>query len=82
MQQLKNIEDIEIALNEYGEIVMKKDNKNNVMIMSMEEYKEQIMREDIIKKLKKSEEEIEKGEGIPAEILFKELRQKYGYWQI
>lgn len=79
MQQLKNIEDIEIALNEYGEIVMKKDNKNNVMIMSMEEYKEQIMREDIIKKLKKSEEEIEKGEGIPAEILFKELRQKYGY---
>ena len=34
---------------------------------------------DIITKLQKSEEEIEKGEGIEAEIAFKEWRQKYGY---
>ena len=37
------------------------------------------MKEEIIKKLKKSEEEIENGEGIKADIAFKELRQKYGY---
>lgn len=34
---------------------------------------------DIIEKLKKSEEEIERGEGIEAKTFFKELRQKYGY---
>jgi len=50
---------------------------------SIKEYRKTLMsknmRKDIIKKLKKSEEEIEKGEGIEAEIAFKELRQKYGY---
>ena len=34
---------------------------------------------DIVNKLKKSEEEIERGEGIEADIFFKELRQKYDY---
>ncbi len=42
-------------------------------------YNKKRMQEDIIKKLKKSEEEIEKGEGIKADIAFKELRQKYEY---
>ena len=39
----------------------------------------QTISQDIINKLKKSEEEIERGEGIEAEIAFRELRQKYGY---
>lgn len=34
---------------------------------------------DIVNKLKKSEEEIENGEGIEADIFFRELRQKYDY---
>ncbi len=38
------------------------------------------MKSDIIEKLKQSEKEIENGEGIDAEVAFKELRQKYGYW--
>ena len=37
------------------------------------------MKEDIINKLKNSEEEIEKGEVINADAFFKELRQKYDY---
>ena len=40
---------------------------------------EEELRRDIIKKLKQSEAEIERGEGIKAEIVFKEWRQKYGY---
>lgn len=36
-------------------------------------------REEIISKLKKAEEEIENGEGTSADIVFKELRQKFGY---
>lgn len=79
MQQSINIKEIENAIDEYGEIVLSKNKKNNVIIMSMEEYKKNSMKADIIEKLKKSEEEIEKGEGIEADIAFKELRQKYGY---
>ena len=35
--------------------------------------------EEIIKALKKSEEEIENGEGIESDKAFKELRKKYAY---
>lgn len=73
MQQLTNIQEIETAVNEYGEIVVSKNNKNNVIVMSMEEYNKKNMREDIIKSLKKSEKEIENGEGIEADVAFKKL---------
>ena len=78
MQHL-NIQEIETAVNQYGEIVLSKNNKNNVIVMSMEEYNKNILRKEIIKALKKSEEEIEKGEGIDSDTAFEELRQKYGY---
>ena len=55
MQQLTNLKEIENAINEYGEIVVSKNSKNNVVIMSMEEYNKNILREKIIKELKKSE---------------------------
>ncbi len=71
-----NMQEIETAINKYGNIVLSKGKENNIMIMSLEEYK---MKEDIISKLKKSEEEIEKGEVISADMFFKELRQKYDY---
>ena len=35
--------------------------------------------EEIIKEIKQSEEEFERGLGIPAEEVFKELREKYGF---
>ena len=34
---------------------------------------------EIIEKIKLTEEEIKRGEGIDADIVFQELRQKYGY---
>lgn len=37
------------------------------------------VRDDMKIILKQSEKEIEMGEGIEADIAFKELRQKYGY---
>lgn len=78
MQQL-NIQEIETAVNQYGEIVVSKNNKNNIVVMSMEEYNKKILRKEIIKALKESEEEIERGEGIESDKAFEELRQKYGY---
>ena len=79
MQQIISIKEIETAIDQYGEIVVSKNNKNDVIIMSMEEYMKKNIKLDIISKLKKSEEEIEKGEGIEADVVFKELRNKYGY---
>lgn len=79
MQQVTNIQEIETAVNQYGEIVISKNNKNDVIIMSMEEYMKKSMKEDIIKKLKKAEEEIKNGEGIDSDVVFEELRQKYEY---
>ena len=78
MQRI-NLKEIETAVNQYGEIVLSKNNKNNYVVMSMEEYNKNILREEIIKALKKSEQEIENGEGIESDEAFKKLRQKYGY---
>lgn len=68
MQLLTNIQEIEKAVNQYGEIVISKNSKNDVIVMSMEEYNKKRIREDIIKKLKQSEKEIEKGEGIESDV--------------
>ncbi len=78
MQQVTNIQALKTAINQYGELVLSKKN-NNVFYMSMEEYNEKKIKNEIINKLKKSEKEIENGEGIDAEVAFKELRHKYGY---
>ncbi len=79
MQQLTNLKEIETAVNQYGEVVVRKNNKNDVVVMSMEEYSKNILRKEIIKSLKKSEQEIEDGEGIESDEAFKKLRQKYEY---
>ena len=79
MKPLKTIEEIEEAINEYGEIVISKNTNNNVIIMSMEEYKRKKIKEDIIKKIKQSELEIERGDVIEAEVMLRELREKYDY---
>ncbi len=78
MQQI-NLKEIETAVNQYGEVVLSKNNKNNFVVMSIEEYNKKILRREIIKALKKSEQEIENGEGIESDEAFKKLRQKYGY---
>ena len=78
MQQI-NLKEIETAINQYGKIVVSKNSKNELVVTSMEEYKKEMLKEEIINALKKSEQEIENGEGIEADEAFEKLRQKYGY---
>ena len=47
--------------------------------MSIEAYKEKLLEQEIIKHLKKSEEDIKNGRTIPAKKVFEELRAEYGY---
>lgn len=49
------------------------------IVMNIENRNEEVREEELIRRLKKSEEEIEQGKGIDSDIAFKELRQKYGY---
>ena len=60
----------------------KLSNLYNVQTENNEEKRRVLIKntkEDIIKKLKKSEKEIDNGEGIDSDMAFKELRLKYGY---
>ena len=79
MQQLTNIQELEMAIDKNGEMVVSKNSKNNVIIMSMEEYRKKILEKDIVEHLLKSEEDIEKGRVKDAEEVFEEWRSKYGY---
>ena len=78
MQQLTNLKEIETAVNQYGEIVVRKNNKNNVVVMSMEEYKKKMLDEEIERKILKSEEDYNNGRVRKAEDVFKEWELKYG----
>ena len=78
MIQVTNIQDLKTAVNQYGEIVVSKNSKNNVVVMSMEEYKKKMLDEEIERKILKSEEDYNNGRVRKAEDVFKEWELKYG----
>ena len=61
MKQVTSLQQIETFINKNGEMVIGKNSKNNIVIMSMEEYRNNIFDNETVKKLLKSEEDIEKG---------------------
>lgn len=79
MQQVVNIQDIESILDQHGELIVKKNSKNNVVVMSIEEYKKQKLENEIEEKLLKSEDDIEHGRTQDAIRVFEELEQEYGF---
>ncbi len=79
MQQVTSLQEIETFINQNGEMVIGKNSKNNVIVMSMEEYRNNIFDNETVEKLLKSEEDIEKGRTRKATEVIKELRAKYGF---
>ena len=79
MQQVTSLQEIETVIDQNGEMVIGKNNKNNVIVMSMEEYRNNIFDNETVKKLLKSEGDIEKGRTRKATEVIKELRAKYGF---
>ena len=51
MQQVTSFQEIETFINQNGEMVIGKNSKNNVIIMSMEEYRNNVLNNATIKKL-------------------------------
>ena len=78
MQQLTNLQELEMAVNLNGEVVVTKNDKNNVILMSMEEYKKGLIKDKIKNNLIKAEEDIKLGRVRDAEEVFKEGNAKYG----
>ena len=78
MQQVTNLKELVTAINLYGGIVARKNSKNKVIVMSMEEYKKKLMREKIEKDLLEAEEDIENGRVKDSTDVFKDWNEKYG----
>ncbi len=80
MQREISVREVEKTLNEdiNDTIFVKRENKEDVVIMSIEEYKK-MAEKNLIEKLKKAEKQIENGEVTDAETVFAEMRAKYGY---
>ena len=77
MQQVTNIQQLETAINQNGEMVISKDN-NNIIIMNMEEYRNKALEKDIEKHLLKAEDDIKNGRVREAREVFNEWKEKYG----
>ena len=78
MQQVTSLKEIEKYINKNGDMVIGKNNRNNVIVMSMAEYRKKLLDEEIEKKLLKSEEDYKQGRVRKAEDVFKEWEAKYG----
>ena len=66
--QAINMQEVETAMNKYGDIVLTKNEKNNVIVLSVEQYKEKLLDEEIEKDSKKEIYEIEFTEDARDEI--------------
>lgn len=81
MQREMTIQEVQKTLTEDDieeTILLKRSGKNDIVIMNFEEYKK-IFEMNLIERLKKAEEQIKNGEVTDANIVFKEMREKYGY---
>lgn len=79
MQQVRSLQEIETVINQNGEMIIGKNKKNNVVIMSLDEYRNNILDDDTVKKLLKSEDDIKNGRTRNAKEVIKEFREKYGF---
>lgn len=73
---LKEVQEILANENIEEVIVLKRDGKNDAVIMSGEKYRE-LFEKHLENVFQEAEEQIRNREVIPAEIVFRELEEKY-----
>ncbi len=79
MKEISNFQDLETTITQNDKMIIQRNSDSNIIVMSMNEYNNKIMKKDIIKKLKQSEKEIERGEVIDSDEFFEKLKAKFGY---
>ena len=78
MQQVTNIKELETVVNQNGEMVVSKNSRNDIVVMSMEEYKKKLMKDKTERNLLEAEDDIENGRIRDAKDVFEEWNVKYG----
>lgn len=73
---LKEVQEILANENVEEVIVLKRDGKNDAVIMSGEQYRE-LFEKHLDNVFQEAEEQIRNREVIPVEIVFRELEEKY-----
>lgn len=82
MQKEMSVKELETTLEIMDDIknpiIVKRKNKSDVVIISIEDYKNKILESDIIENLKQSEKDIKEGNVESADLMLAELDEKYG----
>jgi len=78
MMSINNIKEIETAIDKNNEIVLVKDEENNIKVMSLEEYNQEALRKDIEKHLLMAEDDFKNGRVYTHEQVGKMWSEKYG----
>lgn len=79
MQREISVKEFENVVNESNDIepiIIKRENKKDLLVISLEQYQ----RDVFYNKLEKSKKQYKEGKVHSARTVFKELREKYGYW--
>ena len=83
MAKVIQVDEMEKTVNEYTNIeepiIVKRTNNNDLVILSMEEYKKKLFLNDLDKKIQEGEEDIKNGKTHKLRDVLKELRSEYGY---
>lgn len=78
MQREITVREFENAVSTVDDIepmIVKRDNKKDLIVISLEQYEKEIF----LSKLEKSKKQYEEGKVHSARTVFKGLREKYGY---
>lgn len=77
------VKEIEDTINNYTNIeepiIVKREDKEDLIIISMEEYKKKIYLAELDRKLQEGEEDINNNRVYSAREVLQEMREKYGY---
>ena len=83
MQREITINEFENTINAVDKIdepiVIKRNNKEDLVVISLEKKKKNLFFTEINSKIEKGEEDLKNGRVHSAKSVFKELRKKYGY---
>ena len=72
---VREFEDAVSKIDDIEPMIVKRENKKDLLVISLEQYQ----KETFFNKLEKSKKEYEEGKIHDARTIFKGLREKYGY---
>ena len=83
MQKEITVKEIETTLNNYEDIeepiIVKRNNKKDLIILSIDEYQKNMYLSELSSKVAKGEDDLKNNKIKDARIVFGRLREKYGY---